>query len=157
MAGKQYWLMKSEPEAFSISDLAKKGKTCWDGVRNYQARNYIRDQMAIGDGVLFYHSNADPTGVAGIAEICSKAYPDSTAWDPKHDHFDPKTKKDAPAWMMVDIKFVEKFPKTVSLDDLRANPKLADMLVLKRGQRLSIQPVTPAEFEEVLKMSRASR
>jgi predicted RNA-binding protein with PUA-like domain len=157
MPVKQYWLVKSEPDAFSIDALAKKGKTCWDGVRNYQARNYIRDQMAIGDGVLFYHSNADPTGVAGVAEVCSKAYPDPTAWDPKHDHFDPKTKKDAPAWMMVDIKFEEKFAKVVTLDDLRANAKLADMLVLKRGQRLSVQPVTKAEFEEVLRMGRSAK
>ncbi len=154
MAEKKYWLMKSEPGVFSIDDLAKVKKTHWDGVRNYQARNYMRDDMSPGDRVLFYHSSAEPTGVAGVAEIAAKAYPDPTAWDPKHDHFDPKTKKDEPTWVMVDIKFVEKFKQVVTLDELRANAKLAQMLVLRRGQRLSVQPVTAGEFEEVMKMAR---
>jgi predicted RNA-binding protein with PUA-like domain len=157
MPDKKYWLIKSEPDVFSIDDLKKASKTCWDGVRNYQARNFMRDTMAIGDLVLFYHSNAEPPGVAGIAQVCSKAYPDHTAWDASDHHYDPKTDKNNPTWMMVDVKFVEKFKHFVSLDDLRAEPKLADMLVLKRGQRLSVQPVEKSDFETVVKLGKSGK
>jgi predicted RNA-binding protein with PUA-like domain len=150
----RYWLMKSEPEAYSIDDLKRDGKTYWDGVRNYQARNFMRDSMQPGDRVLFYHSNAEPPGVAGIAEVCKKAYPDFTAWDPKDKHYDPKSTKENPVWMMVDLKFVEKFPGVVPLQALRDHPKLGTMLVLKRAQRLSVQPVEKTHFEIIQKIAR---
>jgi predicted RNA-binding protein with PUA-like domain len=132
----RYWLMKSEPESYSIDDLKRVGSTAWDGVRNYQARNFMRDQMKVGDPVLFYHSSAEPPGVAGIAKVCREAYAD---------------KKD-PTWVLVDIEFAEKFPRLVSLEDLRKEPRLKTMLVLKRGQRLSIQPIEKEHFEIVKKM-----
>ncbi len=149
MEKNQFWLMKSD--GYFIDDLARDKKTFWDGVRNYQARNFMRDQMKIGDLALFYHSNADPSGIAGIARICAKAHADFTAWDPKDKHYDSKSTKENPIWMMVDVEFVEKFPHFVSLDDLRGDPHLKDMLVLKRGMRLSIQPVTQEHFEIVRK------
>lgn len=154
MPPKQFWLMKSEPDVYSIDDLARDGKTFWDGVRNYQARNYMRDTMRVGDCVLYYHSNAEPSGVAGIAEVCSASYPDHTAWDPKDPHFDPKTKKDAPTWMMVDLKFVEKFKHFVPLSQLREHPGLADLLVLRPAQRLSVQPVAPEHFKIIQKLGK---
>ena len=144
--------MKSEPESYSIDDLKRDKKTSWDGVRNYQARNMMRDAMKVGDWVLFYHSSAEPPGVAGIAQICKAGYPDATAWDPKDHHYDPKASPENPIWMRVDLKFVEKFPEVVSLQDLRADPKLKNLLVLKRGQRLSVQPVEKADFERIHKM-----
>lgn len=148
----RYWLMKSEPEAYSIDDLKRDRKTCWDGVRNYQARNFMRDEMKVGDLVLFYHSNADPSGVAGVAKVVRSAYPDRTAFDKNDPHYDPKSHADNPTWMMVNLGFVEKFPHVVSLEQLKANPKLTGMLVLQRGQRLSVQPVEPAHFERVRAM-----
>lgn len=152
MPSTRFWLMKSEPESYSIDDLKRDGKTHWDGVRNYQARNFMRDQMRVGDLVLFYHSNAEPPGVAGIARVCKKAYPDSTALDPKDSHYDPKASPDNPIWMRVDIEFLEKFPKLVPLPVLREHPKLRTLLVLKRAQRLSVQPVEKAHFEIIRKM-----
>jgi predicted RNA-binding protein with PUA-like domain len=149
---KRYWLLKSEPDAYSIHDLKKDGKTCWDGVRNYQARNYMRDDMQLGDGVLFYHSNADPPGVAGIAEVCRRGYPDHSAFDKKDKHHDPKSDPDNPTWIMVDIKFVEAFEQVVSLDALKAAKRLEGMLVIQRGQRLSVQPVEPEHFKIVRDM-----
>lgn len=148
----RYWLMKSEPESYSIDDLKRDGKTGWDGVRNYQARNFMRDQMQVGDPVLFYHSNAEPPGVAGIAQVCKKAYPDSSAFDPKDSHYDPKSTPEKPVWMRVDIKFVEKFPRLVSLRELRDHPKLHSLLVLKRAQRLSVQPVEKNHFEIIRRL-----
>lgn len=148
----RYWLMKSEPRVYSIDHLARDGQTSWDGVRNYQARNFMRDAMEVGDRVLYYHSNAQPPGVVGLARVCRAAYPDHTAWDPRSEHFDPKSTAENPRWFMVDLEFVEKFPALVSLAELKANPKLAGMLVIRRGQRLSIQPVEPAHFEEVCRM-----
>ena len=148
----RYWLIKSEPQAYSIDDLKRDGKTHWSGVRNYQARNFMRDQMQPGDQVLFYHSNAQPPGVAGIAEVCKKAYSDFTAWDPKDEHFDPKSNNANPIWLMVDLKFVTKFDRFVPLQQLRDHPKLSGLLVLKRAQRLSVQPVAKAEFEIIRKM-----
>jgi len=151
---KRYWLLKSEPEAYSIDDLKRDGRTCWDGVRNYQARNFMRDEMQVGDGVLFYHSNADPPGVAGVAEVCREGYPDDSAFDPKDKHYDPKSKKDAPTWMMVDVKFVEAFAGVVSLEALKATKSLNGMLVAQRGQRLSVQPVEPEHFKIVRQMGK---
>lgn len=150
----KYWLMKSEPEVFSIDDLAKaKNKTThWDGVRNYQARNYMRDEMKIGDKVIFYHSNSEPPGAAGICEIVKEAYPDFTAFDPEDPHYDPKSKKDNPAWMMVDVKFDKKFKTFVSIDEMRGNSKLKNMKLLQRGNRLSVMPVTKIEFDEIVKL-----
>ena len=151
----RYWLFKSEPSTYSWDDLtAEEGQTAeWDGVRNYQARNFMRDAMRIGDCVLFYHSNAKPPGIIGIARIVREAYPDDTAWNPNTRYYDPKSDPSNPTWLMVDIQAERKLPRFISLNELKANPALADMLVTKRGQRLSIQPVTPAEWAEVLRMA----
>ncbi len=146
--------MKSEPEKFSIDQLEADGSTHWDGVRNYQARNMMRDDMKVGDRVLFYHSNASPPGVAGVATVCKEGYPDHTAWDPEDPHFDAKTDPENPRWMMVDIAFEAKMPELIPLDALRQNPELDGMLLLRRGQRLSVQPVEPEHFEEVLRMGK---
>ena len=145
----KYWLMKSEPMCFSIDDLKKMKKSPWDGVRNYQARNFMRDEMSVGDRILFYHSNAKPPGVAGIAKVCSKPYPDFTAFDSKEQHYDPKSSKDDPTWMMVDVCFVEKFDRLVSLQELRKETKLADMLLLKKGCRLSVMPIEKKHFNVI--------
>jgi predicted RNA-binding protein with PUA-like domain len=152
---KQYWLMKSEADCFSIHDLAKSPKqtTYWDGVRNYQARNFMRDQMKIGDEVLFYHSNAEPSAVAGTAVIVAEAYPDHTQFIKTEQHYDPKSKPDNPAWLMVDIKLQSIFPEPIGLDVLRTVPALKDMELLRRGSRLSVMPVTKAEFDTIVKMA----
>ncbi len=149
-----YWLLKTEPETYSIDDLARDQRTCWDGVRNYQARNYLRDEMKIGDLVLIHHSNADPPGVAGVAEVVKSAYPDHTALDRKNDHYDPRATKENPIWMMVDVEFVEKFHQVVTMDAMMQARGLDGMLVLKRGQRLSVMPVEPRHFELVSSMGR---
>lgn len=147
-----HWLLKSEPGSYSIDDLRRDGSTCWSGVRNYQARNLMRDRMKVGDLCLFYHSSAEPPGVAGLARVCKAAYADHTALDPKDDHHDPKATKDEPIWLMVDVEFVEKFPHFVPLEALRATPLLKDMLVLRRAQRLSVQPVEKPHFELIRRM-----
>ena len=147
---RRYWLMKSEPETFGIADLCQKQRTPWDGVRNYRARNFMRDEMAPGDLVLFYHSNASPPGVAGVARVASESYPDPTQFDPKSDYYDPKASKSAPRWWLVDVEFVERLPALVSLADLKDDPKLRGMWVTQRGMRLSIQPVEKAHFRHVL-------
>ncbi len=141
-----YWLMKSEPSAYSLDDLKRDGTTPWDGVRNYQARNFMRDQMQVGDSVLFYHSNAKPPGIAGLARIASAAYPDATAWQPDHEHFDSRSTPTKPVWFLVDVAYVAHFQRFVSLDQIRQHPELQTMLVVQKGSRLSIQPVTAAEF-----------
>ena len=148
----QHWLVKSEPDCFSFDDLwkAARRRTGWDGVRNYQARNFMRDAMRIGDGVLYYHSGAEPPGIAGIARVASAAYPDPTQFDPAAEHFDPKSKRDAPLWFQVDIEAVRKLPQFIALADLKRVPALADMAVLQRGQRLSVMPVTAEEWGIVL-------
>lgn len=150
----KYWLMKSEGNCYPIEFLEKEKNqtTYWDGVRNYQARNFIRDEMKIDDKVIFYHSNAEPPGAAGICEIVKEAYPDFTAFDPENPHYDPKSKKDNPAWMMVDVKLVKKFPGIVSLSEMRENSKLQKMQLLQRGNRLSVMPVSEDEFREIVKM-----
>jgi predicted RNA-binding protein with PUA-like domain len=154
---RRYWLMKVEPSAYSIDDLARDGSTSWEGVRNYQARNFMRDQMQVGDGVLFYASNADPSGVTGLAEIARAAYPDAYAWKKGHTYFDAASTPEKPLWYSVDIRFVERFPRLVSLDTLKSTPGLEDMVVTKKGSRLSIQPVTKREFDIVTKLGRSNR
>ncbi|MGH9341871.1 MAG: EVE domain-containing protein [Acidobacteriota bacterium] len=144
----KYWLVKSEPGAYSIDDLKRYGRAFWDGVRNYQARNFMRDQMRAGDGVLFYHSNAAPPGIVGTARVVKEGYPDHTAQNPEDLHFDPKATAEDPRWYMVDIEFVEKFDQVIPLETLGSTPGLENMVVNKRS-RLSVQPVTPEEFKIV--------
>lgn len=148
-----FWLMKSEPTCYSIDDLERDDKTAWDGVRNYQARNFMRDEMQIGDLVFFYHSNADPTGIAGIGKVASSPYPDATAFDPKQDHYDPKSDPDHPRWMLVDIAFVKKFEHIIPLAHLRTMPALNQMALLQKGQRLSIQKVTESEWNTIMQLT----
>lgn len=147
----KYWLMKSEPSEFSIDDLAKVQTARWTGVRNYQARNFMTQQMSVGDLVLFYHSNAEPSGVAGVARVSAAAAPDPTQFEKKSDYFDAKSTKESPRWFCVEVEFVKKLPGVISLAEIKANPKLAKMEVLRKGNRLSIQPVTAAEFKELSK------
>jgi predicted RNA-binding protein with PUA-like domain len=149
------WLMKSEPDVYSFADLNAEPTrtTCWHGVRNYQARNHMR-AMKVGDRVLFYHSRAEPPHVAGLARVVREAYPDPTAWDPASDYFDPGASPAAPRWEMVDIQADSALPAVVTLAELKANPLLAAMLVVQKGQRLSVQPVTVEQFDEVLRMAR---
>lgn len=151
----QYWLMKSEPDVFSIDDLKSRPeqKEFWDGVRNYQARNFMKDQMKKGDQVLFYHSNATPPGVAGVAEVAiDTAVPDLTALDKKSEYFDPKATKENPRWFMTQVKFKKKFKIFVPLDELKKHKELEKMTVLQKGTRLSITPVTKDEFEFICKL-----
>ena len=151
---KRYWLMKCEPEAYTIEDLERDGTTTWEGVRNFQARNMMRDDMKVGDGVLFYASNAEPSGVTGVAEVAREGYPDSYAFQKGHKYFDPKSDPANPTWYMVDVRFVEKFPAIVSLAELKATQGLETMVVTQKGSRLSVQPVTRKEYEIVLKLGR---
>jgi predicted RNA-binding protein with PUA-like domain len=153
-AKRNYWLMKSEPEVFSIQALQRDRKTHWEGVRNYQARNHLR-AMQVGDLVLFYHSNADPPGVAGVARVCREAYPDSSQFDPKSDYYDAASKPDDPRWSLVDVEFVEELPAVVPLDVLKEDESLDGMLVRKRGMRLSVQPVEREHFARVLKLGKS--
>ena len=150
-----YWLFKSEPDAFSISDLkATKGKKDhWDGIRNYQARNLMRDQMVKGDLGFFYHSSCKVPGIVGIVEVVKEAYPDHTSWDPEAKYYDPKSSPDNPRWVMIDVKFRQEFKEIISLEQLRTVPKLEGMALLQKGSRLSIQPVTKAHWNTIVKMS----
>jgi len=149
----KYWLMKSEPDECSIDDVLKAPgrKTSWSGVRNYQARNYMRDEMEVGDGVLFYHSSCAEPGIAGIAEVASKPYPDKSQFDPKSDYYDPKSKKEAPRWVNVDVRALRK-TRLVPLEALRRNKALANMITLRPGNRLSITPVSAAEWKAIQKL-----
>jgi len=147
----KYWLMKSEPTSYSIDDLKRDKRTAWDGVRNYQARNFMRDEMQVGDLAFFYHSNTEPIGIAGVMKICSKPYPDPTAFDKKDHHYDPKSKKENPTWYLVDMSFVEKFKEVIPLSALKLDPAFKDMLVVQKGSRLSVQPVSERDFKAVLK------
>jgi predicted RNA-binding protein with PUA-like domain len=151
----QYWLVKSEPEAFSIDDLARASKqtTGWDGVRNYQARNFMRN-MNVGDEVLFYHSNADPPAVVGIAQVVRTAYPDPTQFDPRDTHFDANSDPQEPRWDMVDIRLIRRFKTPLSLERLRQEPQLKHMELLRKGSRLSVQPVRKKEWEVILRLER---
>lgn len=142
-----YWLMKSEPDVFSIDDLKKKNKSGWDGVRNYQARNYMRDDMLLGDLVLFYHSSCEVPGVAGLAKVSKTSHPDPSQFDSKSEYYDPKATKEAPRWFMVEVEFVKKYDHVVTLTDLKATKGLDKMPLVQKGSRLSINLVTPAEFK----------
>ncbi|MGA0333471.1 MAG: EVE domain-containing protein [Kiritimatiellia bacterium] len=154
MAKKQYWLMKSEPDVFGIEDLERKGQEPWDGIRNYQARNFLRDQMKVGDLALFYHSNATPPGVVGLMEVVSGPEADALAFDPQSKYFDPKSDPEDPRWIQRQMKFVEKFPRMISLQEMKEDPELEGMLVLRKGQRLSIQPVEKVHFDHLCKRAR---
>ena len=149
---RQYWLFKSEPNAYSYDHLVADGVAEWDGVRNFQARNLLRDDIQEGDGVLFYHSNAKPLAIIGTAVVVRGGYPDETAWDPNSDHPDPKSTPGNPIWYVVDIKADRRFEAPVTVDEMRAVPALEQMMVLKRGMRLSVQPVTPEEWAAVVQM-----
>ena len=146
------WLMKSEPDVYSIADLERDGSTCWEGVRNYQARNLMRD-IQVGDRVLFYHSNAKPPGVVGLARVSRLAYPDHFSWEKGHKYFDPKSTPESPRWWMVDVEYVDTLPRLVSLNELKEDPGLEDMVVTRRS-RLSVQPVTDDEYDIVVRMGR---
>lgn len=152
----RYWLFKSEPSSFSIDDLAAAPSktTFWNGVRNYQARNLLRDQVHAGDGVLFYHSNAAPAAVAGLAEVTRGGYPDETQFDPRSPYHDEAATREAPRWFMVDIRFKEKFKRPLPLDELRQQAALREMVLLQRGSRLSVQPVTAAEWKAIVALGR---
>lgn len=149
----KYWLFKSEPDEFSIDDLKSCKKALWEGVRNYQARNFMRDECKKGDLVLFYHSSARPTGVAGIAQITKEGVIDPAQFEPNSAYYDPKSKEDDPRWICVEVGFKSKFDELVTLEKVKENPKLKDMVLTQKGSRLSIQPVKKKEFEEILKMA----
>ncbi|SBS32214.1 EVE domain protein [Marinomonas spartinae] len=143
-----YWLMKSEPDAFSIDDLAQQGPSPWDGVRNYQARNFMQN-MQMGDLIFFYHSSCKPAGIAGVAKVAREAYPDHTSWDPTSHYYDPKSSPDHPRWFMVDIELVEKWSNVLPLSTLKQDPELSDMLLTKKGNRLSVMPIKPNEWQRI--------
>lgn len=159
MAERKYWLFKSEPSSYSFANLLNEPDQTaeWDGVRNYQARNFMRDEMKAGDGVLFYHSSTNPMAVIGMARIVREAYPDPTAWDAKSKYYDAKSSPDNPAWLMVDIKAEQEFAPPVTLQEIKQNPKLQNMLLVRRGMRLSIQPVTKEEWDEIVAMGSQGR
>ena len=150
----KYWLFKSEPSEFSIQDLAnaKRKTTFWDGVRNYQARNFLRDEIKVGDRVLYYHSNADPSAVVGVAKVVREGYPDHTAWDPNDKHYDEKSSIDNPRWFMVDIQLETIFKRPMPLPELREIKSLKNMELLRKGSRLSVQPVRKSEFDRIVKL-----
>lgn len=151
---RRFWLMKCEPSAYTIGQLAHDKTTSWEGVRNFQARNYLRDEMQVGDAVLFYASNAAPSGVTGLATIVKAGYPDPFAFKKGHAYYDPQSSKDKPTWYSVDIGFVERFPSLVSLETLKSTSGLENMVVTRKGSRLSVQPVTPQEYEIVVRLGR---
>jgi predicted RNA-binding protein with PUA-like domain len=142
--------MKTEPDTFSIDDLKRKKHEAWDGVRNYQARNFMRDDMRVGDGVFFYHSNCAEPGIAGLAEVATDAYPDPSQFDPKSKYFDPGSSRDNPRWMLVDVTFVKKLKRVITLDELKNHKALTDMRLLRKGNRLSVMPVEAADWKYIL-------
>lgn len=152
-----YWLMKSEPDAFSINDLCNRPNQTehWDGVRNYQARNMMRDGMKLGDQVFFYHSNCEEPGIVGIMEVVREGYADFTAFDPNDKHFDPKSNPEKPTWIMVDVRFVRELARNITLKELKGRQELADLALVKRGNRLSIMPVTLAQWTYILSLEQA--
>ncbi len=149
-----YWLMKNEPDDYSIDDLANESDLTehWDGIRNYQVRNFMRDDMKVGDLGFFYHSNCDVPGVVGIMKICKEAYPDHTAFDPDEKYFDPKSDPENPRWLMVDVRFVRKLKRIISLKELREHPRLADMRLLQKGNRLSVTPIDKKQWYYILRL-----
>jgi predicted RNA-binding protein with PUA-like domain len=156
VAPKKFWILKSEPDSFSIDDLERVGTTSWDGVRNYQARNYLRAQRK-GDRVLFYHSSCAEPGVVGIAEIARVAYPDDSAFDPDDKHYDPKSDPSDPTWYMPDVKFVRKLPRVVTLHELQGRPELEGLLLTRKGNRLSVMPATKEHFDFIVALAGRSR
>ncbi len=148
--------MKSEPNCYSIDDLRRDGTNMWEGCRNYTVRNFFRDSMAVGDLAFFYHSVVEPTGIVGVMKIVRPGYPDPTQFDIKSEYFDPKAPADGSRWLAVDVQFVEKFPRTISLAELKATPGLEDMMVVRKGQRLSVMPVEPNEWKIVMKLANKS-
>jgi len=154
MSKRNYWLMKSEPDAYSIDDLERDQVEPWDGIRNYEARNYMRDEMEVGDGILFYHSNVRPPVIVGTMEVASEPYPDPTQFNPDSKYFDEKSSEDDPTWKLVDVKFVQKFDNSVTRDAIKEEPALEDMVILNR-YRLSITPVTEAEWKKIHEMAGA--
>jgi len=150
----RYWLMKCEPAAYTIDDLARDSRTEWEGVRNYQARNFMRDDMQEGDPVLFYASNADPSGVTGLARIARAGYPDPFAWNHGHRYYDSASTPAKPVWYTVDLEFVERFPSVVPLETLKKTPGLEAMMVVQKGSRLSVQPVSRTEFAIITRLGR---
>ena len=148
----RYWLMKSEPDVFSVDELARKSVSGWDGVRNYQARNYMRE-MRVGDQALFYHSSTQPPGAAGVMEVLREAYPDPTQFDPRSEYYDPKAAPERPIWYQVDVRFVRKLPRLVTLEELRRVPALRGMLLFSRS-RLSVQPVAPEHWRLIMELAR---
>jgi predicted RNA-binding protein with PUA-like domain len=153
---KEHWLLKTEPTTFSFDDLwkAPKRTTFWDGVRNFQARNTLRDKMKVGDLVFIYHSSTDPTGIVGVAEVVREGYPDPTAFDPKDSHYDPKSKRESPTWYVVDVKAVERIDPIITLEELRGVKGLEKMVLLQRGSRLSVQPVSADEWKIITDLRR---
>jgi len=152
---RRYWLLKTEPSVFSFDDLLRAGTTGWDGIRNYQARNFLRDQMKKGDGLLIYHSSAEPTAVVGTAEVVREGHPDPTQFDRKDDHYDPESRPEDPRWFQVEVRAVAKLPHPVTLERIKRTPALAGMNLLRRGNRLSVQPVEDAEFRAIVKLGQA--
>jgi predicted RNA-binding protein with PUA-like domain len=150
----RHWLIKSESDEYSIADLKRDGKTTWEGVRNFEARNFMRDKMQPGDLAFFYHSNSKPSGIAGLARVVQVGIPDPTQFKKKSDYYDPTSPKDDPRWRMIEVEFVEQFKEVLSLDRLKEEKALAKMWLLQKGQRLSVQPVAEAHFAHILKMAR---
>jgi predicted RNA-binding protein with PUA-like domain len=150
---KRYWLIKSEASCYSIDDFKKDGKVPWTGVRNYQARNFMRDSMSAGDDVLFYHSSSEPNAIVGLAKVTSLAHADLSAQDKKDDHFDPKSTKENPIWMCVDMQFVKKFKNPITLAQIKFRPDLKDMVVAQKGSRLSVQPVSGGHFKRIIELA----
>jgi predicted RNA-binding protein with PUA-like domain len=148
----KYWIFKSEPDVYSIDDLAKDKKACWEGVRNYQVRNFMRDDMKVGDMVYFYHSNAKEIGIVGVCKVVKEAYPDYYAWDKKSKYFDAKSSKENPRWLMVDVEFIEKFDRVITLAELKENKKLENLPIVRKGNRLSIVPIEKKEFTSIKQM-----
>jgi predicted RNA-binding protein with PUA-like domain len=157
LSKKKYWIFKSEPDVFSIDDLKRVSKEPWNGVRNYQARNFMRDEMNPGDAILFYHSSCPAPGVAGVACVASASYPDSTSLDKKSEYFDPKSSKDNPRWFLVDVSFEKKFKQIVALSEIKEHPELADLLILRKGNRLSITPINKKEFDFICSLGSAQK
>lgn len=147
-----YWLMKSEPDVYSIDDLERDGREMWDSIRNYQARNMMRDDMRIGDQIFFYYSNCKEPGIVGISRVCSEPYPDPTQFDESSRYFDLKSSKDDPRWILVDVEFVEKFDRLISLKEIKSHPELEDMILTRRGNRLSIMPVDKKHWDFILSL-----
>ena len=148
-----YWLMKSEPDVYSIDDLERDGREMWDSIRNYQARNMMRDDMCIGDKVFFYHSNCKEPAIVGVSKVASKPYPDPTQFDPESKYFDPKSDQENPRWMLVDVEFVSKLKRPVTLTEIKANPAFEDMILTRRGNRLSIMPVDKKHWDTILRLA----